>query len=149
MACTDNLIQACGFSLCVLCVPSCFPPPPAPSTPAIVQIGCLFKLLDAKFWDYFGKYDVYFQSRSLYMSKNDSYPVLVKRIRKWSFRAWVHGADCTSRYLIYNWVNNCSFQVLKGSYIYRDAWLRCLIRYRCFLKPTWILIVEVHFEHIN
>lgn len=127
------------FSLCVLGVASCF---------LLLQ---LFKLgAYLSFWmqnSGVGRYCVYFQSRFSYMSKKDSYPVLVKRIRKWSFRVWLYAAGC--RYLIYKWVNNCSFQVLKGNYIYRNAWLRCLIRYRCFLKPSWILIVEIHFTHIN
>lgn len=49
--------------------------------------------MDAKIWEYFGKYGLYFQSRPSYMSKDDSYSVLDKRTIKWSLRAQMHGAE--------------------------------------------------------
>ena len=48
---------------------------------AIVRTGCLIKFTDAKIWEYFGRYGIYFQSRSSYVSNKDSYSVLVKRIK--------------------------------------------------------------------
>lgn len=57
---------------------------------AIVQFGSLFQLMGAKIWDYFES-TVF--TLNTCMSKEDSYSALVKGIRKWSPRAWMHGTE--------------------------------------------------------
>lgn len=52
-----------------------------------------------------------FNLRSSCMAKEDLYFVLVKRIRKQSFRPWVHGAEY--RHLTYKWISYFFFQELK------------------------------------